>query len=458
MNRTPTKIVPLELSHRQRAHLGDHTLAIAHTFIQPSCDSTMLEEDAQPTNLLRQFYDYYVASFSGFRREVWILSAVSFVNRAGTMVIPFLSLYLTADQEFDLAQVGWVMSCFGAGAVGGSWIGGKLTDRFGFYSVMVVSLLASGVAFISLQWVRGFYPFCIAVFWATLIVDSFRPAMFVAIRHYASPENRTRAVTLVRLAINLGFSMGPAIGGLIIATWSYNGLFWVDGLSCVGASVLMLMTLKPISVREEQEDQNPQEARSPFSDSPFLLALLAQLLIGIAFLQYFSTMPIFYRDGHGMTEVTIGLVLGLNGLIIFLLEMPLIKACEDRKIPVFVVLRWSSLLIAASFAVVLVSRHASTVWIGMAVMTFGEMLNFPYLNRFVYDRADKGRPGTYMAVFTSTWSISHIFGHSAGLNSINVLGFDFTWFACVVLVLIGVAALALAEKQMSLEDKDSSET
>ena len=368
------------------------------------------------------------------------------------MVIPFLSLYLTADQNFSLGQVGWVMSCFGAGAVGGSWIGGKLTDRFGFYWVMLLSLLASGAAFVALQWIRGFFPFCIAVFLATLIVDAFRPALFVAIRHYASPENRTRAVTLVRLAINLGFSMGPAIGGLIIATWSYHGLFWVDGLSCLGASVLMFFTLKPISASNEQADHSCTSPRSPFSDTPFLLALFAQLVIGIAFLQYFSTMPIFYRDGHHLGEVTIGLILGLNGLLIFLFEMPLIKTCEDRKIPIFTVLRWSSLLIAASFVTVLVSGHVATVWIGMAILTFGEMLNFPYMNRFVYDRADQGRPGAYMGAFTSTWSIAHVFGHSAGLNLIDLVGFDFTWFVCVAIVLVGIISLSLAERQLKSEE------
>lgn len=410
----------------------------------------MLEE-SPPPSLIARICDYYLASFSGFRREVWILAAVTFVNRAGTMVIPFLSLYLISAQGLTLNQVGWVMASFGAGAVGGSWIGGKLTDRFGFYRVMIIALAASGGAFIALQWVQGFIPFCVAVFAATLVVDSFRPAMFVAVRHYASAENRTRAVTLIRLAINLGFSMGPAIGGLIIATWSYGGLFWVDGLSCIGAAALMLFALRPISSEQIQETQQATASRSPFSDAPFMFALLAQLLVGIAFLQYFSTMPIFYHEGHQLSESTIGLVLGLNGILIFLFEMPLIKACEDRKIPMFDVLRWSSLLICASFVVVLVSGHVATVWIGMAVLTFGEMLNFPYMNRFVYDRADQGRPGSYMAVFTSTWSISHIFGHSLGLNSIHVLGYNSTWVICSCLVLVGVGALYLAERKLKEE-------
>jgi predicted MFS family arabinose efflux permease len=152
-----------------------------------------------------------------------------------------------------------------------------------------------------------------------------------------------------------------------------------------------------------------------------------------------------------MSEQSIGLVLGLNGLLIFLFEMPLIKVCEDRLVPLFAILRWSSLLIAASFGVVLISDHVATVWIGMAVLTLGEMLNFPYMNRFVYDRADRGQPGSYMAAFTSTWSLAHIFGHSLGLNSIHNFGFDTTWLACASLVLAGIGCLFLAESRMKAE-------
>jgi len=85
---------------------------------------------------LARAYTYYVDSFRGFRREVWLLAAITFINRAGSMVIPFLSLYLTTNEGYSLEQVGWVMSCFGLGSVLGSWLGGRLTDMLGFYAVL----------------------------------------------------------------------------------------------------------------------------------------------------------------------------------------------------------------------------------------------------------------------------------------------------------------------------------
>ncbi len=100
--------------------------------------------------VLHRAYRFYIDSFAGLSREIWLLALMTFINRAGTMVIPFLSLYLTANMGLSLKEVGWVMSSFGAGSVVGSWIGGKLTDRIGFYEIMIASLVSSGLAFIML--------------------------------------------------------------------------------------------------------------------------------------------------------------------------------------------------------------------------------------------------------------------------------------------------------------------
>jgi predicted MFS family arabinose efflux permease len=387
-------------------------------------------------------YRYYVDSFDGLSREVWLLALVTFINRAGSMVIPFLSLYLSQDKGLDLKQIGWVMSAFGAGSVLGSWIGGKLTDRIGYYEVMVGSLLTSGVAYILLQYVNGFLPFCLGVFVLVLLADAFRPAIFVALRGYATPENRTRAVTLVRLAINLGFSMGPAIGGLIITTLSYAGLFWVDGVTCILAAIMLIWTIPKKPPASSIDTKVPVADQSPYTDRIYLLFLVIIVLISIPFLQYFSTVPLFYNEVHGLNEAQIGLLLGFNGLLIFLIEMPLIKYCEGR-FDMFHILLFSVVLFILSFIVLVVFPVVAFLWVGMLFMTVGEMLNFPFMNRFAFDRSDQGPPGAYMALFTIAWSVAHIIGHNLGMRSVEKWGYDVTWVLCAGCLFLALAATAL---------------
>ena len=195
---------------------------------------------------------------------------------------------------------------------------------------MVLSLLSTGVLFIGLQFLNTFTSFCLGIFLVMLVADMFSPAMFVALSAYSKPENKTRSVTLIRLAINLGFSAGPALGGLIITTMSYGGLFWVDGITCILATLVLIYVLHPKKAKtlDTVISDNPQSA---YKDKAFWIFLAAMTLFGIVFLQYFSTMPLYYKDVHGLTEFEIGLLLGLNGAFIFVLEMPLIKWLENSR-------------------------------------------------------------------------------------------------------------------------------
>ena len=385
---------------------------------------------------MKKLYNNYVNTFRGLSKEVWWLALITLINRAGTMVIPFLSLYLTKSLDFTLSDVGWIMSFFGLGSVVGSWIGGRLTDKFGYYKVMFFSLTGTGLAFIAVQFVSTFIGFCTGIFILMLIADSFRPAMFVALSSYSKPENKTRSVTLIRLAINLGFSAGPAVGGLIIATIGYSGLFWIDAITCFFAGVLLLQVLHPkkSKVLDEVKIENPVSA---YSDKAFWIFLIAMMLFGAVFLQYFSTMPLYYKDVHFLSEQEIGLLLGMNGFVIFVLEMPLIKWLENSRFTKIGLMLFGGILTALSFVVLLISTWTGVLIIGMFLMTVGEMIAFPFSNAFAMERAKKGNHGEYMALYSIAFSFAHIFSHNSGMQLVNIIGFDSTW-----LIVTGVAVLS----------------
>ncbi len=348
------------------------------------------------------------------------------------MVIPFLSLYLTESLHFSLSDVGWIMSAFGLGSVIGSWLGGRMTDKIGYYKVMAFSLLATGFLFIALQFLHTFESLCLGIFLVMLVADMFRPAMFVALSAYSKPENKTRSVTLIRLAINLGFSAGPAIGGLIITTLSYGGLFWVDGITCIIATLVLVMVLNPkkAKVLDEVVVNNPKSA---YDDKAFLIFLVAMVLFGIVFLQYFSTMPLYYKEVHLLTELEIGILLGSNGFLIFLLEMPLIKWLENTRFTKTGLMLFGAILTGGSFLILNFTPWSGVLVLGMLLMTVGEMITFPFSNAFALDRAKKGNQGEYMALYSIAFSIAHIFGHNAGMRLVDKLGYDNTWYIVTLL-------------------------
>jgi predicted MFS family arabinose efflux permease len=399
---------------------------------------------------MKKLYFNYLGTFKGLSKEVWWLALVTLINRAGTMVLPFLSIYLTESLDFTIQNVAWVMSFFGLGSVAGSWIGGKLTDRIGAFKVMKISLFLTGLAFVLLQFASNFAEFCLGIFLVMLIADAFRPAMFVALSNYSKPENKTRSVTLIRLAINLGFSAGPAIGGLIITYISYNGLFWVDGITCTLAAILLSVVLHPkkATVLDEEKVENPQ---SIFSDKAFWVFFVAMIIFGVTFLQYFSSMPLYYKDVHVLSELQIGLLLGFNGFLIFALEMPLIKWLEDSKYSKEFLIFFGLLLTGASFLVLNLFSWSGVLIIGMFLMTIGEMIAFPFSNAFVMERAKRGKQGEYMAYYSIAFSIAHIFGHNSGLQMVNSLGFDNTWYIITAVSVIGMLFLLFLMRMIKRE-------
>ena len=407
--------------------------------------------------MFKSAFQKYLNNFKGFSREIWILAIVTFINRAGVMVVPFLSKYLKENLHYTFAEVGWIMVGFGLGSVCGSWLGGKLSDKIGFYKIMIFSLFTSGIILILLQLVTSFWGLCIGLFVLMSIADMFRPAMFVAIGAYAKPENRTRALTLVRLAINIGFAAGPAIGGLIIVIIGYSGLFWIDGLTCIISIVIfgLLVKEKKKFVDPNSETVTIAEVNSVFRDKPFWIFLLACFISGVLFFQLFTTIPLYHHDQFNLTEFQTGLLLTLNGLIIFFLEMPFVSYVERNKINKVKVCGWGLVLMTISFVLLLINSWSGILIIMMIFMTIGEMFVFPFSNSFALSRAPKGHEGRYMAIFTMSFSCAHIFSSKAGMDFVQFLGYQKNWLLMTILGIISVGLIIWVVKLVEVEKIES---
>ncbi|MEM9023485.1 MAG: MFS transporter, partial [Bacteroidota bacterium] len=341
-------------------------------------------------------------------------------------------------------QVGWIFFAFGLGSMLGSWLGGILTDRWGFHPVMFWSLALSGCLFIALQWVHTFEGLCVGVFILLSVADTFRPAAYTAVNTYSKPENRTRSMTLIRLAVNLGTSAGPAAGGLLIVTIGYAGLFWCDGLTCVAAAFLFIGLLSRKQASKDADAVTVTAPLSPQQDTPFLVFLVIAFFTGFAFMQFIAVMPVYYREVYLLQEDQIGLLITLNGVLICLLEMQLIRFVENAGYSIFRILFGSVLLMAASFVVLNLGYWGGWMVISMVLLTFGEMLNFPFMNRFAMDRASRGKTGAFMGMFTLAFSLAHIFGMFGGMRLVEFLGYDTTWYIMAgVLLFTGTLTIVL---------------
>jgi predicted MFS family arabinose efflux permease len=384
----------------------------------------------------------YLTNFKGFSKEIWILTFITFLNRAGTMVIPFLSKYMREDLSFSYSQIGWIMFFFGTGSLIGSWLSGKLSDKIGFYKVMVFSLFMSGITFILLQYLTSFESLCIGILILTSIADMYRPAMLLALDTYEGKETRTRALTLTRIAINMGFLVGPLLGGLIIMNVGYSGLFWVDGITCILAIMIFTLMVKekklPFKVKKIKEDTSSNKII--FSDKPFVLHLVITMITGILFFQMFTTLPLYYKEQFNFTEFETGLLLSFSGLILILFELPIVRFVEEKNIDRIKIISLGILSMSISLLLMLFSSWSGVLILMVSFMSIGVMLTFPFANSFAMSRVHMSLKGRYIAVFTISYSFAHILSAKTSMEIIQAFSYQANW---IFMGTLGLTALIL---------------
>lgn len=370
-----------------------------------------------------------------------------FINRSGTMVVPFMSIYTIQQLHFTIVQSGWVMAFFGAGAISGAFIGGKLTDKIGFYDIQVGALLIGGILFLILGYQRTFISVGIGTFILSICNESFRPANSTAIAHYSSDENKTRSYSLNRLAVNLGWAFGGGLGGLL-ASINYHLLFWVDGCTNIFAALLLLSLMPRSKIIKSVKGVSDHtiKAISAYKDGVYLIFILLSTLFSICFFQFFIMQPVFYKIQWHFNERFIGFLLAFNGILIVLVEMVMIHKLEGKRNPLTYIIS-GILVCGTSFVLLNLLPHA--VWVAFLVViliTFGEMLSMPFMNSFWINRTNNSNRGEYAALYSMSWSAAQIVAPAVGSQIIAFGGFNMLWWVLGSVCLVSATGYFFLKK------------
>jgi MFS family permease len=248
--------------------------------------------------MVKKLLRHWIGAYRGLPRNVWMLAWISLINRFGSMVIIFMTLYLTEALHYDLTQAGYALTWFGLGAIAGNYMGGWLADRLGFYRVMLYSLIGNGICLLLLMEVRDYWQICALLFCTSAIADTFRPANQVAVGYYSGEVSRTRAIGLLRMTINLAFSIAPAVAGFLAYRYGWNWLFWIDALTCFGAAIFMFAMIPAPSgdtaQRKMSSDTAPDvEPVRLWEQRPFLMFIGLTLIVAVVFMQMVWIIPAF---------------------------------------------------------------------------------------------------------------------------------------------------------------------
>jgi predicted MFS family arabinose efflux permease len=368
-------------------------------------------------------------------REVWIQCTATLINRSGTMVLPFLALYLHRTLGYSMQEAGVALTVYGVGAFLTAPFSGRLSDRIGSRRMMIASLLLTGVVIFTLLLPHS-YPLLLAlIFLWAIISESFRPASLTSITELVTADQRKTAFAVNRLAVNLGMSIGPALGGFLIL-FSYPLLFVVDGATSLLAGIVLAFApwKPPHDAHAHHHDNSAAHATDPgrgvLRDGRLIYFLLSFTPILIVFFQHSGSMPLYLVSDLRLSEATYGFLFAINTGLIILLEIPLNIAMAHwshrRSLAV------GSLLAGAGFGLMGLVGSVYGIALTVVIWTFGEMILLPSASNYMAEIAPPHRRGAYMGMYQASFSFSFAISGWVGTSVLQSFGGQFLWGATFV--------------------------
>ena len=365
-----------------------------------------------------------IATLRRFPREVWILYFGTFLNKFGTFVIPFLTIYVRR-KGFTTSEAAITLGAYGAGHFVASALGGYLADRLGRRKTIVLSMFSAALVMVLLSQASSLGMLVAITFAAGVTGELYRPASSALLADLVTPAQRVTAFAGYRLALNAGWAFGPAAAGFL-ARHSFLLLFVGDAITSMLFGLVAWFVLPHAPLGRAAENKWGEAAQTMLKDRQFQRALLAQMPIAFVFFQMSSTFGL-HVTSLGIPDAAYGALLSLNGVLVVALELGIVSFTQH--FPARQVMAIGYVLIGLGFALNGFATGVPAFAFAITIFTFGEMTAMPVASAYVAGLAPVHMRGRYAGVNGLVWAIALVFGPSLG-----VLLFQASprglWFTC----------------------------
>lgn len=372
---------------------------------------------------------YYKNVLIGFPQAFWYLWVGTLINRSGTVIVPFFSIYLTTQRGISVGVATLIVSLYGVGSFGSSLSGGFLADRLGRRTTMMISLFSTSVAMLLLGLAQSLISIALLAILVGFATDLYRPAVSAAIADLLPPAQRARGYAWIYWAINFGAAIAPVLAGYV-ASLAYFWLFVLDAVTTLlfGFVIWFYVPETSASLNKASEQKiTLASMKTAFSDR-FLLALtFLTFLFACIYFQGYSTFPIDMQQ-HGLSTEQYGIVIAMNGLVIVLCSLPINRLL--RRLPHALVLCGAALLMGVGFGMIWIMHNVLFDALTVGIWTLGELSAAPVSSVVISDISPEHLRGTYMGVFGISWSLASFAGPALGGLVFEQFGAFTVWISC----------------------------
>ncbi len=311
----------------------------------------------------------------------------------------FLPLYLNEIRDVPYFTIGIVLFIMAVTSVPFGIYGGNLMDRLGRRKMLLVATPAIAILFLFIS-VSIFLDLNVLIFYILLILTE--PFMNiqgsadnVIITDATTAAERTNAFGLVRILLNIGFAIGPAIGGFI-AGISYGYIFLVPAILTLVEMVLYFLYV-PETLKAENRQPKTSGFSFPRKDAAFVFAVFAISIMFLVMGQWGTTLTLFWKAYDNISDVEIGILYGTNGLYVAIFQMYTNKIFAGIRDHIRLLIGLN--IYAFGFFALIFFRSFSFLLIDVFVLTMAENITAPIISTIISRLAPYNKRGQYFGAF-----------------------------------------------------------
>ncbi|HVA65888.1 MAG TPA: MFS transporter [Elusimicrobiota bacterium] len=375
--------------------------------------------------------------------RVWLILLCRVLMSAGySLAFPYFAVYLSRERSVSLELIGAAMAASLLVSALAQILGGRAADKLGRRPVMLGGVLARAAFILALAFaVRAGSSFVLLM--ALHFAGSFAAGFFDSssdawVSDWFPESERLQAFSWLRTGGNLGWALGPALGGLFMSGAGYAALFfWTAAVYAVCFVLLWTMLQESHASGVAAVPDARTGMTQAIGDSKLWILGAGTVLIGVVMSQLITPLSLYAVDFLRLSALQLGLLFSLNGAIVVLFQIPLSRLGRDVKLSVF--LCGGCLLYALGYASLSVLARPDLIALAIAVVTFGEISASPALNAVAANLASEETRGTYLGALRFFRQIGWALGPWLGGLGLARWGGA---FPCPYWLMVGVCAVA----------------
>lgn len=328
---------------------------------------------------------------------------------------PFLALYLHNERALPMSLVGTIFLAGGLCTGATNLIGGMLSDRFGRRRLLLTVSSVSTFASVGLALLIGMsapvWLIALVFIAARSINGTINPTIAAIVADLSPKDRLAESYAVVRVGGNLGFAIGPAIGGYLVGFLSYGWLFSISAVTSLLVAFLIYFFMRE-SFGGSKERVDFRSTLAVSRDRPFLIFAIVSILLVLSIGHLGTTLSVFTVDRLGFSTAQYGLLLAANGLMVVLFQYPVTYLGSKMAKSKGLIL--GSLLYAIGYSTLGWITSFDWAMLTIVLITAGEVTLSPISSAVVAESAPADKRGRYMGFFalsqTLGFSLSPLFG------------------------------------------------